>query len=63
MQLRQTWRGQQAGKAWLGTHLDCIIPIRFGVRDADKGATECRGFISDQLTVFSKGAFVTVCKG
>ena len=24
-------RGQQAGKAWLGAHLDCITPIRFGV--------------------------------
>jgi len=47
------WRGQQAGKAWLGTHLDCITPIRFGVGGADKGATECGGSMSDQLTVFS----------
>jgi len=44
---------QQAGKAWLGAHLDCIIPIRFGVGGADKGATECGGSMSDQLTVFS----------
>ena len=54
--------GQQTGKAWLGTHLDYITPIRFGVGGADKGATECRGSISDQLTVFSREAFVTVCK-
>jgi len=57
------WRGQQAGKAWLGAYLDCITPIRFGVGGADKGATEYGGFMSDQLTVFSRGAFVTVCKG
>ena len=57
MQLRQ------AGKAWLGAHLDCITPIRFGVRGTDKGATECRGSMSDQLIVFSRGAFVMVCKG
>jgi len=56
-------RGQQARKAWLGAHLDCIIPIRFGVGGADKGATECGGSMSDQLTIFSRGAFVTVCKG
>jgi len=56
-------RGQQAGKAWLGAHLDCITPVRFGVGGADKGATECRGSMSDQLTVFSRGAFVMVCKG
>jgi len=55
-------REQQAGKAWLGAHLDCITPIRFGVGGADKGATECGGSISDQLTVFSRGAFVAVCK-
>jgi len=48
-------REQQAGKAWLGIYLNCIIPIRFGVVGADKGATECRGFMSDQLTVFSSG--------
>jgi len=53
----------QAGKAWLGTHLDCITSIRFGVGGADKKATECRGSMSDQLTVFSRGAFVMVCKG
>jgi len=35
----------------------------FSVGGADKGATECRGSMSDQLTVFSSGAFVTVCKG
>jgi len=57
MQLRQ------AGKAWLGAHLDCITPIRFGIGGTDKGATECGGSMSDQLTVFSRGAFVTVCKG
>jgi len=63
MQLGQLRRGQQAGKAWLDAHLDCITPVRFGVGDADKGATECGGSMSDQLTVFSKGAFVTVYKG
>jgi len=52
----------QAGKAWLGAHLDCITPIRFGVRGTDKRATECEGSMSDQLTVFSREAFVTVCK-
>jgi len=30
---------------------------------ADKGATECGGSISDQLIVFSRGAFVMVGKG
>jgi len=53
----------QAGKAWLGVYLDCITPIRFGVGGADKGATECGGSISDQLTVFFREAFVTVYKG
>jgi len=28
-----------------------------------QGATECGESISDQLTVFFRGAFVTVCKG
>ena len=56
-------RGQQAGKAWLGVHLDCITPVRFSAGGADKGATECGGFMNNQLTVFSRGAFVTVCKG
>ena len=28
-----------------------------------QGATEHGGSMSDQLTVFSRGAFVTVCKG
>jgi len=56
-------RGQQARKAWLGAHLDCITPIRFSVGGADKGATECGGSMSDQLAVFSRGAFITVCKG
>jgi len=32
--------------------LDYITPIRFGIGDADKGATECEGSMSDQLTVF-----------
>jgi len=56
-------RGQQTRKAWLGAYLDCIIPIRFSVRGANKGATEYGGSMSDQLTVFSRGAFVMVCKG
>jgi len=58
--LGKLWRKQQAKKAWLGTYLNYIIPIRFSVGDADKGATECGGSISDQLTVFSSGAFVIV---
>ena len=53
----------QAGKAWLGAHLDCITPIRFGVGGTDKRATEYGGSMSDQLTIFSRGASVTVCKG
>jgi len=57
MQLRQT------GKAWLGTHLDCITPIRFSVGGADKGTTEYGESMSDQLTLFSRGAFVIVYKG
>jgi len=57
MQLRQ------AGKAWLGTHLDCITPIRFSVGGADKGTTEYGESMSDQLTLFSRGAFVIVYKG
>ena len=36
-------RGQQAGKAWLGVHLDCITPIRFGVGGADKGQLSVEG--------------------
>ena len=56
-------RGQQTGKAWLGTHLDCITPIRFSVGGANKGTTECGGSMGDQLTVSSRGAFVTVYKG
>ena len=40
-------RGQQARKAWLGTHLNCITPVRFGVGGADKRATKCRGSMSD----------------
>ena len=56
-------RGQQTGKAWLGAHLDCITPVRFSVGSADKGATECGRSMSNQLTVFSRGAFVIVCKG
>jgi len=61
--LGRLWRGQQAGKAWLGAHLDCITPVRFGVGGANKRATEYEGSMSDQLTVFSRRAFVTVCKG
>ena len=63
MQLRQASERTADWKAWLGVHLDCITPIRFGVGGADKGATECGGSMSDQLTVFSRGAFVIVCKG
>jgi len=58
--LGRLWR---IGKAQLGTHLDCITPIRFGVGGADKRATEYEESRSDQLTVFSRGAFVMVCKG
>jgi len=61
--LDRLWRGQQAEKAWLGAHLDCITPVIFGVGGTDKEATECRGSMSDQLIVFSRGAFVMVCKG
>ena len=43
--------------------IDCITPARFGVRDIDERVTEGRGSMSDQLTVFYKGAFVIVCKG
>jgi len=57
------WRGQQAGKAWLGAHLNCITSVRFSIGGADEGTTEYGGSMSDQLTVFSRGAFVTVCKG
>ena len=56
-------RGQQAGKAWLGVYLDCITSIRFSIGGTNKGATECEGSMSDQLTVFSREAFVTMCKG
>jgi len=56
-------RGQQAGKAWLGAYLDCITPVRFGVGGANKGVTEYGESMSDQLTIFSREAFVTVCKG
>jgi len=39
------------------------LHIRFSIGGIDKGATKYRGFMSDQLTVFSRGAFVTVYKG
>jgi len=61
--LGRLWGGQQARKAWLGAHLDCITPVRFSVGGADKGATECGESMSDQLTVFSRGAFVIMYKG
>jgi len=61
--LGRLWRGQQARKAWLGTYLDYITPVRFSIRGIDKGAIECEGSMSDQLTVFSREAFVIVCKG
>jgi len=54
---------QQAGKAWLGAHLDCITPVRFSIGSADKGATECGGSMSNQLTVSFRRAFVMVYKG
>jgi len=60
--LGRLWREQQAGKTWLGAYLDCITPIRFSVRGADKGATEYGESMSDQLTVFSRRAFVIVYK-
>ena len=59
--MAQLWQ-QQAGKAWLGAHLNCITPVRFSVGGANKGATKCEGSMSDQLTVFSRGAFVMVYK-
>ena len=55
-------REQQTRKAWLGAHLDCITPIRFSVGGTDKGATKYRESMSDQLTLFSREAFVMVCK-
>jgi len=60
--LSRLQRGQQTGKAWLGGYLNCITPVRFSVGGTDKGATEYRGFMSDQLIVFSSGVFVMVCK-
>jgi len=41
--LGRLWREQQAGKAQLGTYLNCITSVRFSVGGADKGATECGG--------------------
>ena len=41
----------------------CTLGLHHTHRDADKGAAECGGSISDQLTVFSRGAFVMVYKG
>jgi len=49
--------------AWLGAYLDYITPVRFSIGGADKGTTECGGSISNKLTIFSRGAFVMVCKG
>jgi len=43
----------------LGLHHTCKV----WCWGADKGATECGESMSDQLTVFFRGAFVTVCKG
>ena len=63
MQLGQALERTAGWKAWLGAHLDCITPIRFSVGGIDKRITEYEGFISDQLTVFSRRAFVIVYKG
>ena len=43
----------------LGLHYICKVQC-WGCR---QGATECGESISDQLTVFFREAFVTVCKG
>jgi len=51
------------GNYFLLGALITITPVRFGVGGADKGATECGGSMSNQLTVLSRGAFVMVCKG
>jgi len=40
-----------------------IWPNKVCDRDIDKRATEYRGSMSNQLTIFSRGAFVMVCKG
>jgi len=60
--LDRLWREQQAEKVWLDVYLNYITSVRFGIGGTDKGATECGGSMSDQLTIFSRGAFVTVCK-
>jgi len=39
-----------------------FVTVRFSVGSADKGVTEYGRSISDQLTVFSRGAFVMVYK-
>jgi len=55
-------RRLQTKKAWLGTHLDYIISIRFGVGGINKKATEYKKSMSNQLTVFFSRAFVMVYK-
>jgi len=50
---------ESLARCTLGLHHTCKVQC-WG---ADKGATECGGSMSDQLIVFSRGAFVMVYKG
>ena len=62
MQLRQASERTAGWESLAMYYLDCITPVRFSIRGTDKGETECRGSMSDQLIVFFRGAFVMVCK-
>jgi len=63
MQLRQalerTAGWESLARCTLGLYHTCKVQC-WGT---DKGATEYRESMSDQLTVFSRGAFIMVCKG
>ena len=63
MQLRQasekTADWESLARCILGLYHTCKV----WCWEFRQGTTECRESMSDQLTVFSRGAFVMVCKG
>ena len=57
--LKRTAGWKSLARCTLGLHYTYKVQC-WGYK---QGATECRGSMSNQLTVFSSRAFVMVCKG
>jgi len=57
--LERTVGWESLARYTLGLHHTCKV----WCWECRQGTTECRESMSDQLTVFSRGAFVMVCKG